>query len=123
MPGSEPWAMARFDTQLNERLREFFLRQHIFFTASAPDQGRINLSPKGLDSFRILDDQTVGYLDLTGSENETAAHIAENGRVILFRCDGPELVERFAAADPYVTEGVVARWRVEPWDTVVGTAL
>ncbi|GMU58049.1 MAG: hypothetical protein AMXMBFR33_71950 [Candidatus Xenobia bacterium] len=45
------------------------------------------------------------------------------GALILFHCDGPELVERFAATDPYVLEGVVARWRVEPWDTVVGTAL
>lgn len=45
------------------------------------------------------------------------------GALIVFRCDGPDLVERFAASDPYVTQGVVARWRVEPWDTVVGTAL
>lgn len=55
--------MARFDTRLNENLREFIARQHIFFTASAPDQGRINLSPKGLDSFRVLSDTRVGYLE------------------------------------------------------------
>lgn len=102
MPGSESWAMARFDTRLNERLREFLLRQHIFFTASAPDQGRINLSPKGLDSFRILDDQTVGYLDLTGSENETAAHIAENGRVTMMFCsfqDKPLIVRLYGRGE------------------------
>lgn len=43
-----------------------------------------------------------------------------DGAVLLFRCDSPAPVEAFAAADPYVTNGVVARWRVRPWTTVVG---
>src|SRR5262249_46203970 len=58
--------MAKFYTELNENLREFIGAQRIFFHASAPSQGRINLSPKGLDTFRILSDQRVAYLDLTG---------------------------------------------------------
>lgn len=78
--------MARFATALDAGMREFIAAQHIFFTASAPAQGRINLSPKGLDTFRILSDRCVGYLDLTGSENETAAHLAENGRLTLMFC-------------------------------------
>ncbi len=88
--------MARFDTQLNEHLRDFISRQHIFFTASAPNAGRINLSPKGLDSFRILSDTLVGYLDMTGSENETAAHVAQNGRLTLMFCsfEGKPLIVR-----------------------------
>ena len=73
--------MAKFFTELNEHLREFISRQRIFFHASAPNTGRINLSPKGLDTFRVLSDKRVGYLDLTGSECETAAHLAENGRL------------------------------------------
>lgn len=82
--------MARFDTRLTDSLRTFITAQHIFFNASAPTEGRINISPKGRDSFRILDDRTVAYLDLTGSENETAAHVAENGRLTLMFCSFDE---------------------------------
>lgn len=78
--------MAKFYTELNESLRQFIAAQRIFFNASAPNQGRINISPKGLDTFRVLSDRRVGYLDLTGSENETAAHVAENGRLTLMFC-------------------------------------
>lgn len=78
--------MAKFYTELNNTLREFIAAQHIFFHASAPSQGRINLSPKGLDTFRVLSDQRVAYLDLTGSECETAAHLAENGRLTIMFC-------------------------------------
>lgn len=82
--------MAKFYTELNETLREFIGAQQMFFNASAPHQGRINLSPKGLDTFRILNDRRVAYLDLTGSECETAAHIAENGRLTLMFCSFQE---------------------------------
>src|SRR5262245_40857527 len=78
--------MAKFYTELNETLRAFIGAQPVFFHASAPAQGRINLSPKGLDTFRILSDTRVAYLDLTGSECETAAHLAENGRLTLMFC-------------------------------------
>ncbi len=78
--------MAKFYTELDESLKEFIAKQHIYFNASAPNQGRINISPKGLDTFRILNDRCVAYLDLTGSECETAAHIAENGRLTLMFC-------------------------------------
>lgn len=78
--------MARFYTDLNDALREFIAAQHIFFHATAPRQGRINLSPKGLDTFRVLSATRVAYLDLTGSECETAAHLAENGRLTIMFC-------------------------------------
>jgi hypothetical protein len=68
--------MAKFYTELNDSLRQFIAAQHVFFNASAPNQGLINVSPKGLDTFRILSDKQVAYLDLAGSENETAAHVA-----------------------------------------------
>lgn len=59
----------------------------MFFVATAPgDSGRVNVSPKGLNSFRIFDDTTVGYLDLTGSGNETACHLADNGRITFMFC-------------------------------------
>jgi len=82
--------MAKFFTELNEDLREFIARQRIFFHSSAPNKGRINLSPKGLDTFRVLGDKRVGYLDLTGSECETAAHLAENGRLTIMFCSFEE---------------------------------
>jgi hypothetical protein len=78
--------MAKFYSELNPMLCEFIAAKRIFFHASAPNQGRINLSPKGLDTFRVLSDQRVAYLDLTGSECETAAHLAENRRLTIMFC-------------------------------------
>ncbi|HEX8566473.1 MAG TPA: pyridoxamine 5'-phosphate oxidase family protein [Pyrinomonadaceae bacterium] len=82
--------MAKFYTELDNSLRRFIGEQKIFFTASAPNDGRVNLSPKGMDSFRCLDRKTVAYLDLTGSGNETAAHIFENGRLTIMFCSFTE---------------------------------
>jgi hypothetical protein len=78
--------MAKFYESLNEDLETFIQEQKIFFTATAPTTGRINLSPKGIDTFRIVDRQHVAYLDLTGSGNETAAHLHENGRMTIMFC-------------------------------------
>ena len=82
--------MAKFQDELNTVLINFIGDQKIFFTASAPSDGRINLSPKGIDTFRCLDNKTVAYLDLTGSGNETAAHISENGRLTVMFCSFSE---------------------------------
>lgn len=78
--------MAKFYTELNDTLREFIAEQKVFFVATAPSRGRINLSPKGLDTLRCLDDRTVAYLDVTGSGNETAAHLLEDGRMTVMFC-------------------------------------
>jgi hypothetical protein len=78
--------MAKFYSELDDQLCEFIDRQQIFFTASAPTEGRINLSPKGMDTFRCLNHQQVAYLDLTGSGNETAAHLHQNGRITVMFC-------------------------------------
>jgi len=76
-----------FYDALNDSLRQFIAAQQMFFTASAPGTGgRINLSPKGIDGLAIIDDRTVAYLDLTGSGNETAAHIRDNGRLTIMLC-------------------------------------
>ncbi|MET0622515.1 MAG: pyridoxamine 5'-phosphate oxidase family protein [Pyrinomonadaceae bacterium] len=82
--------MAKFFPRLDKALRDFIAEQKIFFTATAPADGRINLSPKGMDTLRCLDDSTVAYLDLTGSGNETAAHLAENGRLTIMFCSFSE---------------------------------
>jgi hypothetical protein len=80
--------MAKVFDCITEKLQEFITKQHIFFVASAPlsATGHVNLSPKGLDSFRILSPHQVAYLDLTGSGNETSAHLQENGRITLMFC-------------------------------------
>jgi hypothetical protein len=78
--------MAKFYSQLDAQLCEFIGQQQLFFTATAPIAGRINLSPKGIDSFRCLDFDRVAYLDLTGSGNETAAHLHQNGRMTIMFC-------------------------------------
>ena len=68
--------------------KEFIENQHIFFVSTAPlsADGRVNLSPKGLDCFRVLSDQQVGYMDLVSSGNETSAHTLENGRITIMFC-------------------------------------
>ena len=82
--------MAKFYTELNDSLKEFITEQKIFFTATAPTTGRINLSPKGLNTLRCLDNSTVAYIDATGSGNETAAHLLENGRMTMMFCSFSE---------------------------------
>jgi len=78
--------MARFYPALEDRHRDFIAAQKLFFTATAPSDGRINLSPKGMDSLRVLDPKRVAYLDLTGSGNETAAHLRHDGRMTVMFC-------------------------------------
>lgn len=80
-------------TELSTELQAFLQRQHLFFVATAPlsSSAHVNLSPKGLDCLRILSPRELAYLDLTGSGNETSAHILENGRITLMTCafEGP----------------------------------
>jgi len=78
--------MAKFFNELDENQTAFIQQQKMFFVASASSSGRIQLSPKGLDSFRILDNKSVAYLDLTGSGNEAAAHIKNDGRLTIMFC-------------------------------------
>lgn len=80
--------MGKFHEAIKPPHRDFIERQHIFFVATAPlsAEGRINLSPKGLDCFRVLDEHTVGYMDLVSSGNETSAHTLENGRITFMFC-------------------------------------
>lgn len=80
--------MAKVFDQITPELQQFIADQQLFFVATAPlsPTGRVNLSPKGLDSFRILSPNRVAYLDLTGSGNETSAHLQENGRITFMFC-------------------------------------
>lgn len=104
--------MAKFYSELTQDLIYFIQTQKIFFTATAPQSGRINLSPKGMDTFRYLHPQTVAYLDLTGSGNETAAHLRENGRMTIMFCsfsDEPLILRLYG-------QGNVIRQQDSEWD-------
>lgn len=80
--------MAKVLLEIDQELAEWIAAQPLFFNATAPlsADGHINLSPRGLDTFRVLGPLEVAYLDFTGSGNESAAHIAENGRITLMFC-------------------------------------
>lgn len=71
---------------LNPTLAAFIERQHMFFVATADVGGRVNVSPKGMDTLRVLDNQTTRWLNLSGSGNETAAHVRATGRMTLMFC-------------------------------------
>src|SRR6202012_4532333 len=90
--------MAKFFDSILEQHKVFIEKQKMFFVGSAPlsAQGHVNLSPKGIDSFRVLAPNKVAYMDIVGSGNETSAHLLENGRITVMFCafDGPPNILR-----------------------------
>src|ERR1700686_3975497 len=91
-------AVGKHYATIDETARKFIEAQPVFFVGSAPlsADGHVNVSPKGLDTLRILGPRTVAYLDLTGSGIETVAHLKENGRIVLMFCafQGPPKIFR-----------------------------
>jgi hypothetical protein len=98
---------------ITPELREFMEAQPLFFTATAPlaKGGHVNLSPKGLDCLRVISPTEIAYLDLTGSGNETAAHVTENARITLMFCafTGAPRILRLYGAGTVVLPGT-SRW-------------
>ena len=95
--------MAQIQDVIGDEMAGFIRKQHVFFVATAPlkGDGLINLSPKGLDTFEVLDERTVAYLDLTGSGIETVAHVKENGRIVVMFCafeGAPKIVRLYGRA-------------------------
>jgi len=90
--------MGKIYSSIDDSLRQFIQAQPVFFVGSAPlnPDGHVNISPKGLDTLRILDPTTIAYLDLTGSGIETVSHLKENGRIVLMFCafHGPAKILR-----------------------------
>ena len=108
--------MAERHPQLLQEHIEFIERQHLFFVATAGAEGSINLSPKGMDSFRVLSPTRVAWLNLTGSGNETATHLRENSRMTLMFCsfDRQPLILRL-----YGRARAVHSWNHD-WDRLAG---
>lgn len=91
---------------ITDDFKTWIAKQHVFFVGTAPlsGDGHINLSPKGYDAFRIIDDHTVCYMDMSGSGNETSAHIAEkgNGRITFMFCGfegGPRILRLYGRGE------------------------
>ncbi len=86
--GATGTTLAKIYPEIDDAIRAFIEAQHVFFVATAPlaASGHVNLSPKGLDTLRILDTRTVAYLDIFGSGVETIAHLRENERIVLMFC-------------------------------------
>ena len=84
--------------EIDERIADFIRAQQMFFVSTAPldGDGMVNLSPKGLESFEILDPHSVAYLDFVGSGVETISHLRENGRIVFMFCafEGPPKIVR-----------------------------
>ncbi len=80
--------MGKTYSHIDQDMAEWIQRQHLFFVASAPlaGNGLVNCSPKGLESFAILDEHSVAYLDFNGSGVETIAHLREKGRIVIMFC-------------------------------------
>ena len=81
--------------KLNKTFTDFIQQQSLFFVATATEQGRVNVSPKGLDSLKVTSDSEIVWLSVTGSGNETAAHVIQNGRMTLMFCafEGPHMTQ------------------------------
>jgi hypothetical protein len=101
--------MGKVYDRIDDTLAEFIGRQHLFFVGTAPTDpdGHLNVSPKGLDTFRILGSHSVAYLDLTGSGIETVAHLRQNGRITLMFCafEGRPLIVRLYGRGRVVEPG------------------
>lgn len=104
--------MGKVYSAIDDRWQDWISQQKMFFVSTAPSstEGLINCSPKGLDSFRVLDGQTVAYLDLAGSGIETVAHLQENGRItIMFAAfDGPPKILRLYGKGEVLAKGTAA---------------
>lgn len=94
--------MAKIYEQIPEKLKQFIEKQHIFFVATAAEDGRVNLSPKGMDSLRVTGENEVVWLNLTGSGNETAAHLKKVNRMTIMFCSyekNPMILRLYGTAE------------------------
>lgn len=105
--------MGKVYDKITPQIADWIKRQKMFFVASASlsADSHVNCSPKGLNTFYILSDHEVCYLDFTGSGAETIAHLRENGRIVLMFCafDGPPKIVRLHGKGNVVAPGN-SRW-------------
>ncbi len=102
--------MAKIFEHIDAHMADWIAAQRLFFVASAPldPEGHVNLSPKGpIETLRVLDEHTVAYLDMVGSGAETAAHVRENGRIVIMFCafQGPPRIVRLHGRAEFLPAG------------------
>lgn len=102
--------MAKRFSALEPSHADFIVKQRIFFTGTAAQEGRVNVSPKDGAALRILDAHRLAYLDQTGSGNETAAHVRAHGRLTLMFCafEGPPMILRVYGQGKVLARGSAA---------------
>ncbi|HEY54315.1 MAG TPA: pyridoxamine 5'-phosphate oxidase family protein [Caldilineae bacterium] len=107
--------MAKRYTKITNKLQSFIEQQHMFFVGTAAPEGRVNVSPKGMDSLRVLGPNKVVWLNLTGSGNETAAHLQESARMTLMFCafEGKPMILRLYGQARVIYPGQDA------WDSTI----
>lgn len=117
--------MAKAYETITEPMRRLIDSAVVFFVATAPSTaGHVNLSPKGYDTFTILDDRRVAYLDLTGSGAETIAHLQENGRITVMFCafDGaPNIVRLYGTGTVIYPDDARFPELAAQWPPMAGT--
>jgi len=109
--------MAKVYDHLTDDVQQFIREQQMFFVATAPltAEGHVNISPKGMDCFRVLSPNRVAYLDMTGSGNETSAHMAENGRITFMFCafkGEPEILRLYGKGETLLPNAA-------EWETLI----
>lgn len=116
--------MAKFTNKITSRIQKFIEEQKVFFVATAPKNGRINLSPKGMDTFRVLDENTVAWLSVTGSGNETSAHLLENGKITIMMCafeGAPNILRLYGTAEEILPKDNKWSHLISQFPTLPGT--
>ncbi len=96
--------MGKKFTEISNDLANFISKQHLFFVGTAAQEGRVNISPKGMDSFRVINANKIVWLNLTGSGNETAAHLLKEDRMTIMFCsfeDKPIILRLYGKAKVY----------------------
>lgn len=108
--------MGKWLTSISSNVQSFIEKQQMFFVATATKDGKVNVSPKGLDTLKIMDKNKVVWLNLGGSGNETEIHIQDTNRMTLMFCafeGGPLIVRLYGTAKSIRPEH-------EGWDDLIG---
>lgn len=108
--------MAKFFDKIDPAHRAFIEAQHVFFTGTAAQTGRVNVSPKGMDALRVVGENRILWLNLTGSGNETAGHLQQVNRVTLMWCSfekRPQILRCYGTAR-------AVHPRDKEWDDLIG---
>ena len=115
--------MSKLLDKITDELDAFIKAQKMFFVATAAATGRVNVSPKGMDSFSVINANKIVWLNLTGSGNETAAHLLQNDRMTIMFCafEGKPLILRlYGHAVAYHQDDEVYKEYIGLFDTMAG---